>query len=283
MPARAQPTARQVRLGVELRKLREAAGLSSGDAAGLLGVARAQMSQMEAGNVGISGERVRRLASHYACADTDLIDVLVEMATDRTRGWWEEYRGVLPPSFLDLAELEHHATSIQVIGTAHVPGLLQSEDYARAVFAYWRPELPASELEPRVEYRMRRKAVLGRDGAPPYSAVLHESVLRTRVADRRVARAQLDEILKESELPHVTVRVVPFDVDGFAGASSALVYTGGRVPALDTVQRDTPYGSAFLDAAAQLQSMRTLFRKVESASLEPARSRDFIHRLAKEL
>lgn len=166
MPARTQPTARQVRLGVELRKLREAAALSSGDAAGLLGVARAQMSQMEAGNVGISGERVRRLASHYACADTDLIDALVEMVTDRTRGWWEEYRGVLPPSFLDLAELEHHATYIQVIGTAHVPGLLQTEGYARAVFAYWRPELPASELEPRVEHRMRRKSALGRDGAP---------------------------------------------------------------------------------------------------------------------
>ncbi|MGW3407858.1 helix-turn-helix domain-containing protein [Streptomyces sp. NPDC000888] len=283
MPARTQPTARQVRLGVELRKLREAAGLSSGDAAGLLGVARAQMSQMEAGNVGISGERVRRLASHYACADTELIDALVEMVTDRTRGWWEEYRGVLPPSFLDLAELEHHATGIQVIGTAHVPGLLQTEDYARAVFAYWRPELPASELEPRVEHRMRRKAALGRETAPPYSAVLHESVLRTRVADRRVARAQLEEILRESEHQHVKVRVIPFDVDGFAGASSALVYASGRVPVLDTVQRDTPYGSAFLDAAAQLQSMRTLFRKVESASLEPARSRDFIHHLAKEL
>ncbi|MCX3062336.1 helix-turn-helix domain-containing protein [Streptomyces beihaiensis] len=283
MPARIQPTARQVRLGAELRKLRDTAGMSSREAAGLLGVAPAQMSQFEAGNAGIGGERVRRLAAHYACTDVELIDALAAMADDRTRGWWEKYRGVLPPAFLDLAELEHHATHLQVIGTAHVPGLLQTEAYARAVFAYWRPELPESELEPRVEYRMRRKEILRRDVALPYVAVLHESVLRTRVADRKVARGQLAEILDTSERPGVEVRVVPFDVDGFAGASAALVYAGGPVPALDTVQRDTPYGSAFLNAAAQLQGMRTLFRKVESASLGPSRSREFIHRLAKEL
>ncbi|MDC0770457.1 helix-turn-helix domain-containing protein [Streptomyces sp. HD] len=283
MPARIQPTARQMRLGAELRKLREAAGLSSRDAAGLLGVTPAQMSQFEAGNAGINGERVRRLAAHYSCADAELIEALVEMATDRTRGWWERYRGVLPPSFLDLAELEYHATFIQEIGTTHVTGPLQTEDYARAVFRYWRPELPRGELDARVAHRMQRKAVLAREGEALYTAVLHEAVLRTRVADRLVARAQLDEVLRQAERPGVTVRVIPFDVDGFAGASAALLYAGGRVPALDTVQKDTPSGSGFVDAAAQLQAMRTLFRKVESASLEPARSRDYIHRLVKEL
>ncbi|GCB47581.1 helix-turn-helix transcriptional regulator [Streptomyces sp. NL15-2K] len=283
MPARIQPTARQVRLGAELRKLRETAGMSSREAAGLLGVAPAQMSQFESGNAGITAERVRRLAAHYSCTDSELIDALAEMAVDRRRGWWEKYRGVLPPSFLDLAELEHHATFIQEIATAHVPGVLQTEDYARAVFAYWRPELPESELEPRVEHRMRRGAVLTREQAVPYRVILHESVLRTRVADRSVARNQLDEIVLLAERPNVTVRVIPFDVDGFGGASTALIYAGGPVPVLDTVHRDTPYGSAFVDAAAQLASMRTLFRKVESASLDPARSRDYIHRLGKEL
>lgn len=283
MSARVQPTVRQVRLGVELRKLREAAGLSSREVAGLLGVTPAQMSQFEAGNAGVSGERARRLAAHYACTDNELIDALVEIATERTRGWWEKYRGVLPPAFLDLAELEHHAKYLQVIGTAHVPGLLQTEGYMRAVFAYWRPELPESELEPRVAHRMRRREELARDGAPSYAAVLHESVLRTRVADRSVARSQLDEVLRQSEIPGVTVRLIPFDADGFGGASASLLYAGGRVPELDTVQRDTPYGSAFLDAAAQLASMRTLFRKVEGVALDSARSRDYIHRLAKEL
>lgn len=280
MPARMQPTVRQIRLGTELRRLREAAGLSSRDAAGLLGVNPAQMSQYEAGNAGINEERVRRLTAHYACADAELVEALVEMATDRTRGWWEKYRGVLPPAFLDLAELEHHATFIEEISTAHIPGLFQTEEYARAVFAFWRPELPESELTPRVEHRMCRQAVLEKC---PYEVVVHESALRTRVADRSVARAQLDVLLARSEAPGVTLRVIPFDVDGFAGASAELLYAGGQVSALDTAHRDSPQGPAFMDAAAQLRSMRTLFRKVEEVSLDPARSRDYIHHLVKEL
>ncbi|MEV0642864.1 helix-turn-helix transcriptional regulator [Streptomyces sp. NPDC050619] len=280
MPPRSQPTARQVRFGAELRRLRDAAGMTAREVAGFLGSTSAQMSQMEAGIAGVSEERVRRLAAHYRCGDVALVDALVEMATDRTRGWWEEYRDRLPPVFLDLAELQHHAMFLQEIATAHVPGLLQVEEYARAVFAYWRPELSKAELELRVEHRMRRQADIG---ATPYVAVLHEPVLRTRVADRRVARAQLDAVLAQSEAPGITVRVIPFDVDGFAGASAELLYAGGRVPALDTAQRDTPQGTAFVDAPAQLLSMRTLFRKVEAVSLEPVRSRDYIHRLAKEL
>lgn len=280
MAPRNQPTARQVRLGTELRKLRDAAGMSARHVAGLLSSTSAQMSQVESGLSGVSEQRVRRLAEVYACTDTALVEALVVMATDRTRGWWERYRGVLPPAFLDLAELEHHGRSIQVIGTSHVPGLLQTEDYARAVFTYWVPEFASGEVEPRVAHRMRRKEVLERC---PYEAVLHESVLRTRVADRGVAREQLAAILRESERPNVTVRVIPFDADGFAGASASLLCVGGPVAALDTVQRDTPYGTALLDDAAQLLKMRTLFRKVESASLDPVQSRDFIHRLAKEL
>ncbi|MFM9692249.1 DUF5753 domain-containing protein [Streptomyces europaeiscabiei] len=183
-------------------------------------------------------------------------------------------------TFLDLAELEHHATFIEEISTAHVPGLFQTEEYARAVFAFWRPELPESELKPRVEHRMRRQAVLEKC---PYEVVVHEPALRTRVADRSVARAQLDVLLARSEALGVTLRVIPFDVDGFAGASAELLYAGGRVSALDTAHRDSPQGSAFMDAAAQLRSMRTLFRKVEEVSLDPARSRDYIHHLVKEL
>ncbi|MFF3612543.1 helix-turn-helix domain-containing protein [Streptomyces sp. NPDC002580] len=283
MPPRSQPTARQVRLGTELRRLREAVGMTARDVAQFLGSTSAQMSQMEAGIAGVSEDRLRRLAAHYACADEALTDALVVLATDRTRGWWEQYARVLPPVFRDLAELEHHARFMQVIATAHVPGLLQTEDYARAVLAYRVPELPDAELEPRLTHRMRRKAVLSREAAASYEAVVHESALRTRVADRRVARAQLDELLRASELLNVSVRVIPFDVDGFAGASSMMLYAGGEVTELDTVQRDAPYGSVFLDVPAQLLAMRTLFRKVESASLEPAKSRDFIHRLAKEI
>src|SRR5436190_15717582 len=109
MVQRREPTARQMRLGVELRRLREAAGLNALEAAALVGVNRVKISQIESGAVGVSEQRLRRLASHYACTDEEFINALVTMATDRTRGWWEEYRGLLPTSFLDLAELDHHA------------------------------------------------------------------------------------------------------------------------------------------------------------------------------
>ncbi|MFD3381751.1 MULTISPECIES: helix-turn-helix domain-containing protein [unclassified Streptomyces] len=283
MPRRRQPTARQERLGTELRKLREAAGLKAREAATLVGSDSAQMSQMESGIGGVSEQRLRRLAAHYSCTDTELIESLVAMAADRTRGWWEEFRGLLPTPFLDIAELEHHAVQRRDVESLYVPGLLQTEDYARAVFSYRVPELPESETELRVRHRMQRKLVVEGPAPIPYEAVIHEAALRIRVGDRAAARAQLTRVLELSEANHITVRVIPFDLDGFAGAWSTMMYAGGTVPELDTVVRDAPHGVAFIDSQAQLSAFRTLFRKVKAASLEPERSRDFIHRLTKEL
>ncbi|MFJ3309102.1 helix-turn-helix domain-containing protein [Streptomyces sp. NPDC086549] len=283
MPRRQQPTARQERLGSELRKLREAAGLKGRDAAALLGTDSAQISQIEFGTAGVSEARVRQLAAHYACTDDALIAGLVAMAADRTRGWWEEFRGLLPTSFLDLAELEHHAAYRHDIEFLTIPGLLQTEDYARAVFSYRVPELPGEDTELRVRHRMQRRTVLEGADPIPYEAVIHEAALRIRVGDRAAARAQLTQVLLLSEADHIAVRVIPFDLDGFGGAGSAMMYVGGPVTKLDTAVRDAPHGTALIDSEAQLRSFRTLFRKVEAVSLEPARSRDFIHKLTKEL
>ncbi|MFB6958132.1 helix-turn-helix domain-containing protein [Streptomyces sp. NPDC056309] len=283
MPRRQQATARQERLGAELRKLREAAGLNGRDAAALIGTDSARVSQIEAGIAGISETRLRLVAAHYACEDQELIDALVNMATDRTRGWWEEYRGFLPNSFLDLSELEHHASHRWDVDFLHVPGLLQTESYARALFSYVNPDFPEGEVERRVEHRMKRRTIIERSNPIPYETVVHEAALRIKVGDPATARAQLVRILELSEADHVTVRVIPFDLDDFAGAGSAMVYAGGQVPQLDTVVRDAPHGTVFIDAEAQLRRFRTLFRRVEAVSLEPTRSRDFIRRLAKEL
>ncbi|MGW2828135.1 helix-turn-helix domain-containing protein [Streptomyces sp. NPDC001286] len=278
MVLRREATARQVRLGSELRRLREAAGLTAIEAAALLGANRVQMSHIESGLAGVSEERLRRLASHYACLDTEFIDALVAMATDRTRGWWEEYRWKLPTSFLDLAELDHHGSFRHEVAILYVPGLMQTEDYARAVFSARLPELTTEELELRVSHRMRRQQL-----TIPYKLVIHESALRMRVRDRAASRAQLARLLERSEADHVTLRVIPFDLDDFATASSTMTYVGGPVPKLDTVVRDAPHGSVFIDSEAQLNVYRTRFRRVEAVSLEPERSRDFIHNLAKEL
>ncbi|WP_394430937.1 helix-turn-helix domain-containing protein [Streptomyces sp. SGAir0957] len=283
MATRRHPTARHLRLGAELRKLRNAAGLKATEAAALLGASSVQMSQIESGVSGVSEERVRRLAAHYACADAAHVDALVAMATERTRGWWEEFRGVLPCVFLDVAETEHHATYLREVVTTHVPGLLQTPDYARAVFGYMVPELPESELRPRVEHRMRRRAIFEGADPTPYETIVHETALRILVADRRTAVAQLRGILREIERGHAKVRVIPFEREGFAGAGIEMMYVGGPLAPLDTVLRDAPHGTAFLDAESQLGRFRALLHKVAKAALEPVPSRDFIHQLAKEL
>ncbi|MFE9627023.1 helix-turn-helix domain-containing protein [Streptomyces sp. NPDC006527] len=281
MARRTQVTARQERLGAELRKLREAAGLKGREAAALLGTDAGRLSQIESGVAGVSEETVRRLVSHYACDDPELTGALVAMATERTRGWWEEFRGQLPTAFLDLSELEHHATYYWEVSFLHIPGLLQTEAYARRILGHRVPELPAPELDLRVRHRLARRVIL--DKAIPYTAVIHEAALRIRVGDRAAAGVQLAHILDLSEWDHVTVRVIPFDLDGFAGADSAMVYVGGVVPKLDTVVRDGPHGTTFIDSEAQLGRFRTLFHRMEAASLSPERSHDFIHTLSKEV
>ncbi|MDK1343078.1 helix-turn-helix transcriptional regulator [Streptomyces sp. 378] len=283
MALRSEPTARQMRLALELRRLRDAAGLTAREAAALLGVSAPQISQIETGLAGVSAKRLRRLAAHYVCTDEVFIDALVAVATDRTRGWWEDYRGLLPTPFLALAELEHHATFLREAQFLYIPGPLQTEAYARAVYAYRVPELPQEDLELRVRHRMQRKVILKGPAPKPYEAVIHEAALRIMVSDRATSRAQLVHLLELSEADDVTVRVIPFDLEDFAGAASAMTYAGGAVPKLDTVVRDGPQGAAFIDSEAQLAAFRTLFRKVEAVSLDAERSREFIHRLAKEL
>lgn len=275
---RREPTARQRRLATELRRLREAAGLNSRQAAALLGVSPAQITHIESALAGVSEQRLRRLASHYACMDEGFVDALVAMATDRTRGWWEDYRCLLPTSFLDLSELEHHARFQRHVAILYVPGLLQTEDYARAVFSSRLPELTHEELELRIRHRMARQEI-----TIPYEVVIHEAALRIRVGDRATSKAQLARLLELCEADHVTLRVIPFDLDDFARASSTMTYVGGPLPKLDTVVRDAPHGSVFIDSEAQLNTYRTSFRRVEAASLAPERSRELIHKLTKEL
>ncbi|WP_432191880.1 helix-turn-helix domain-containing protein [Streptomyces sp. bgisy027] len=283
MGTKREPTARQMRLAVELRRLREAAGLSAREAAALLGVNSVQISQIESGTSGVSEQRLRRLAAHYACTDAEFVAALAAMATDRTRGWWEEYRDHLPTSFLDLSELEHHATYRLDVDFLHVPGLFQTDDYARALFSRRVPQLPEDELELRVRHRMQRRVIIEGGQPIPYEALIHEAALRIRVGGRAASRTQLTRILELSEADHVTVRVIPFELDDFADVTAAMVYAGGPTPRLDTVVRDGPHGTVFIDSQPQLGVFRTLFRRVEAATLEPERSRDFIHMLAKEL
>ncbi|WP_329497571.1 helix-turn-helix transcriptional regulator [Kitasatospora herbaricolor] len=282
MPPRINPSARHERLGSELRKLREKAGLTARAAANLIGSDQAQMSNLEAGRVGASAERIRRLAFHYACDDMALIDALVAMATDRTRGWWEDYRDVLSRGFLDLAEAEFHAVAVRSVRIAEIPGFMQTEAHARAVFNYYVPGMLSADLEAKVAFRVQRRVLLQRTPATDVQAVIHEAALRMNVGGTRAAREQLTLLLDLSERPNVEIRVIPFSATEFAGASGSMYYLAGPVPQLDTLHFDSPVRGTFVDAEALLSQHRRLFAKVQDSAHSPQESRDFIIRILKE-
>jgi transcriptional regulator with XRE-family HTH domain len=284
MPPRDHPTARQARLGAELRKLRERAGKPAREAGALLGVDQAKISNIESGRIGISEERIRRLANFYASDDDALIEALCAIAREhRGQFWWDEYRGILSPGFLDMAELEHHATCMRILHTVVVPGLLQTEDYARILFSGAVPKMPPEELDARVEFRMRRQSILERGDPPRFDAILHEAALRMRFGGRKVARRQLEHLMEASRWPTVSVRIVPFTNENFIETTQPIFYATGVVPQLDTVQMDSAVGGRLVDADAELHRYRSLIDVAQSVTLSAEESRQLIHHIAREL
>jgi transcriptional regulator with XRE-family HTH domain len=281
---RTNPTGRQLRLGTELRKLRERAGLTATEAGQLLGSKQALISNIEAGRAGVSPERVRTLACHYDCPDRALVEAIAGMTSDRKRGWWEEYRELLTRPLLDLAELEHHAQSLRDSTTARIPGLLQTREYALEIFRQAVTELSPPDIEHRLSFRIKRQAILFHEDAPtPYGAIIHEAALRMKVGGSTVTRQQLQHLLDMSDREHITLRAITFDVGAYPGSGQSIHYAHGPVPQLDTVYLDQAHGLAFLDAEAQLHKYRTLFDRIEAVALAPGKTRDLIHNLMREL
>ncbi|WP_328339488.1 helix-turn-helix transcriptional regulator [Streptomyces violaceus] len=284
MPPVNNPTLRQRRLGAELRKLRERAGFTVTQAAAHLGVNQGRISMIETGRSPLSADRVRSMASAYDCSDAALIAALAAMTGRRTRGWWEEYREYVPAALVDLAELEHHASALRVALVIHTPALLQTTDHARALFRAVVPPMHQYEIEHRLTHRMKRQGILHRADPSPYTAIIHETALRMNFGGPITARGQLKHLLDMSELPHVTVRVIPFGTDHFPTTGQSFDYVEGPVPQLDTVQLDSHHGACeFLDAQAQLCKYRAVLDRMESCALDPAKTRDFIHHRIQDL
>ncbi|WP_346011779.1 DUF5753 domain-containing protein [Streptomyces sp. SID3343] len=225
-------------------------------AAALLGLDRTKISNMESGVRAIGPDRVRTLTSNYECAEAAYVDALVAMAGSQERGWWEEYRGALPPGLLDIAELEWHAARLHTAQTVHLPGLLHTDEYARAVFGAVLPPVSRLEIELRVNHRMARQRFLEGTTLRPYVGYIHEAPLRMEFGGRTVTRIQLEHLCAASEREHITLRVIPVGCGAFPGAGHALLCAEGVVPRLDTVQLDSAHGPDFTHADAQLAKYR---------------------------
>ncbi|MFI8386194.1 helix-turn-helix domain-containing protein [Streptomyces sp. NPDC085540] len=283
MTARTSPTARQRRVGAELRRMRISADVSAETAAGVLNVSRSQLSAIEQGLRAVSTERLRTLAHHCGTADRVYIASLATLAQPPERGWWEAYRGTIPAGLLDVSELEWHATGLHTVQTVHLPGLMHQGSYARAVFGSVIPALPASEVELRVAHRMQRQQVLEGDNARPYTGYVHEAALRMQFGGRRATREQLEHLCTTSERSNITLRVLPVEAGAFPGAGHAMLYAEGPVRLLDTVQLDSAHGPDFTHDEPQLAKYRSHLRWMDQHALSEDASRDFIHAIARDL
>ena len=219
-PGNTSPTVLRILLGAQLRSLREAKRLSLEEAGNVIRASHSKVSRLETGRVGFKDRDIVDLLTFYGVTDEKWRQELRELATRaNSPGWWHDYADVLPSWFEEYVGLEEAASQIRAYEVQFVPGLLQTEDYARAVImlGYSNPK----EINRRVKLRMARQAVLTRPNPPSLSVVLDEALLRRPIGGPAAMRAQLRHLIEMSQRPNVTLQLIPFQAGGHAAAGGA--------------------------------------------------------------
>jgi transcriptional regulator with XRE-family HTH domain len=205
------PTVRRVVLGRRLQTLREQAGLSYEQAAESLDVTHATIRRMEKAEVGLKPVYVEKLLRTYGLDDQAEIDQFLTLVKEANQpGWWHRYRDVLPDWFSAYVSLEQAATLIRAYEPHYVPGLLQTEDYTRAVLRAGQPHASTEDVDRLVAVRMQRQSLLTRADPPLLWVVLDETVLRRPVGTPDVMREQISRLMEMVALPNVTLQIMPF-------------------------------------------------------------------------
>jgi hypothetical protein len=226
------PIVRRMQLGGRLRALRESRGVSRDEAGWTIRGSESKISRMELGRVGFKERDVTDLLKLYGVEDAEQVAEMVVMARQANApGWWTPYSDLLPPWFQNYLGLEEAATLIRTYEVQFVPGLLQTEAYARAVITLGHSRKDARELDRRVNLRMARKRILSDPNAPRLWAVIDEAVLRRPIGGAEVLREQVEELLTLTRHPKVRLQVMPFLSGGHAAAGGA--FTILRFPLRD--------------------------------------------------
>ncbi|KUO16816.1 helix-turn-helix domain-containing protein [Streptomyces dysideae] len=274
-------------LGVELRRLREAAGLTTAQAAEALDCTKGKISRIENGRVAVRLPDLTAMLHAYGAADPELRERLSTLARKanrrRRQGWWNQYGSVLADTYRDYIALEAMAGEIRTFQAQLVPGLLQTPDYIRAVTVASRQWQSADEIEKFVQVRLARQERLVGDSPLRLWAVLSEAVLLQQVGGPQVMQAQLEHLLTSSEHPHVTIQVLPFSRGAHASMFGPYVVLGfPEEAALDVVLADNPTGSIWLERETEVARYQDLFDAARTSALSPMESRTVIRRRAKE-
>lgn len=273
------PTVLRILLGSQLRKLREEAGLSRDAAGYTIRASGSKMSRLELGRVSFKERDVADLLVLYGVTDADERDMLLSLAgRANEQGWWHRYSDILPDWFQAYVGLEEAAQRIRTYEGHLVPGLLQTEEYARALCRA--QTTSEAEVERRVRLRVDRQAVLTRSSPPHVWAVIDEAALHRRVGGPDVLRAQLEHLVALTKLPNVTLQVLTFD----AGANSAegrpmVLFRFAAYDLPDIVYLEQLTSALYLDKRDDVEHYVSVMDRLAVQAAPPDRTADLISRI----
>ena len=282
---RSAPTVGQVVLGRRLLDLRERAGLKREEAARVLRVAPATIRRMEMAEVALKIPYLQLLLQAYGVPD-DEAELFVQLAEEANRpGWWQRFHDILPGWFSMYVSLEGAAGLIRSYEPHFVPGLLQTEDYARGVLKSGAVgQTSPDDIERHVALRMHRQNLLTRPDAPRFWAVMDETALRRRVSGPEVMRAQIDKLLEATKLPNVTLQVAPFANGPHPGTYGPFVLFRFAVPELpDMVYSEYLTGAVYLDARSEVATHLEVMDRMAAQAATAQRTKEILRDLRKEL
>ena len=279
------PTVLRMILGSQLRRLREAAGVTPDQAAWELRASRSKISRMEHGRVRFKDRDVADLLTLYGITDEKLRARMLASAQDANApGWWSKYGDLLPDWFEEYLGLEGAASVIRTFELQFVHGLFQTESYARAVTLLGHKTASAEEIDRRVSLRIKRQDILASPEPPQVWSVMDESVLRRPVGGRAVMRAQLDRLAAMARLPQVTIQVIPFGGGGHAAAGGSFALLRFAEPELpDIVYIEQLTSALYLDDRQDIDHYREVMNDLSTEALTPDRTTQFIAEITREI
>ena len=279
------PTAVRRELGQRLRAMRTGADMTVAEAAERVGISTSKLTKIELAQLSATRDDVLKLLDTYGEAGPDQQALLLTMVREGNRKEWWEGRRTLHPKFGSYLGLESVATTLQAYETTLVHGLLQTPDYARAMLRAARPELLEHEIDQLVQFRLRRQEVLTRADPPPLTlwSVMDEAVLRRHVGGRETMHAQLQRLITASELPNVTLLVMPNELGahpGLDGPMSILQFETGTRP---VVYVEGQAGNLYMEKDDDLRRCQQTMNHILAAAPGPDQSLALIRQIAKEI
>ena len=271
-------------LGTHLRRLREAAGITREEAGHAIRASHAKISRLELGRVGFKERDVVDLLTLYGVTDeAKRAEVLELMRQANAKAWWQQHSDLLPNWFENYLRLEQVAKVVRTYQLQFVPGLLQSEEYARAVIGHGHSR-SADELDRRVELRMERQKMLHQPDAPHLWAVIDEAALTRPFGPTRVMRDQLKHLLEVSAAPNIHVQVLPFRSGAHAAAGGSFSILRFAEPDLpDVVYLEQLTSAVYLDKRADVEEYVLIMERVTVQAETPAQSRETLRRILTDL